>query len=285
MAAPHIVPSKSASADLAAFLQKKGQWIRLATLEIHQAARETRVASSLSICEILAALYYGKVLNFDPKRPLAETRDRFIVSKGHGAISMYPVLADLGFFDKSELKKICVEGSILGGIPDPIVPGFETINGSLGHGVGVAAGIALALKRAKKAEQVFVLAGDGEMHEGAVWEALMFASHHKLDNYNLIIDRNTKCMLDIADHVINMDPLDRRLSAFGFHVEKVNGHDASAVHSSLNALKALHAGGPKAIICDTLKGKGVPKLEKTPHCHIVALSNEEIAEAIARLKS
>lgn len=282
-AAPNILP-KSGDPGFAAYLQQKAQWIRLSTIEIHQAARETRVASSLSICEILAALYYGRVLNFDPKKSLWEGRDRFVVSKGHGSISMYPVLADLGFFDKSELKKICTEGSILGGIPDPIVPGFETINGSLGHGVGVGVGMALALKRAMKKEQVFVLAGDGEMHEGAVWEAIMFAGHHKLDNYNLIIDKNTKCMLNIANQVINLDPLDRKLSDFGFHVEKVNGHDAGAVHSTLSNLKVLHSNRPKAIICDTLKGKGVPKLENTPHCHIVALTNEEIADAIARLK-
>ena len=118
------------------YLRKKAKEIRKETLLIHKRAPETRVASSLSPIEVFVALYYGKVLNFDPKNPLWEGRDRFVISKGHGSISMYPILADLGFFDKSELEKVCRPGSFLGGIPDPIIPGYETINGSLGHGMG-----------------------------------------------------------------------------------------------------------------------------------------------------
>lgn len=268
----------------AEYLREKGRWIRLSTLEIHKAARETRVASSLSNCEILAALYYGGVLRFDPKNQYWEGRDRFVVSKGHGTISMYPVLGDLGFFDKSELKRVCQEGSILGGIPDPIIPGFETVNGSLGHGVGVAAGMAVALKNRKKPEQVFVLAGDGELHEGAVWEAIMFAGHHQLDNFTMVIDRNTKCMLHLTEKVIDLEPLEEKFRAFSWHAERVDGHDAHAVYSGAVKLRDLHDGQPKVLICDTLKGKGVPKLEDSPHCHIVALSEGEIDEAIARLK-
>ncbi len=268
-----------------AYLQAKGKWIRLSTLEVHKAARETRVASSLSNCEILAALYFGRVLRFDSRNQYWEGRDRFVVSKGHGTISMYPVLAELGFFDKSELKRVCQEGSILGGIPDPIIPGFETVNGSLGHGVGVACGMALALRNKKKNEQVFVLTGDGELQEGAVWEAIMFAGHHKLDNFNIVIDRNTKCMLDSTSKVIDLEPLDAKFKDFGFHVERVDGHDAHAVYCGAMKVRDLHAGKPKVLICDTLKGKGVPKLEDTPYCHIVALSETELDEAIARLKT
>lgn len=275
---------KPSDPGFASFLQERGTWIRLSTLEIHKAARETRVASSLSNCEILAALYYGGVLRFDVNDQYADSRDRFVVSKGHGTISMYPVLGDLGFFDKAELKKVCQEGSILGGIPDPIIPGFETVNGSLGHGLGTACGMAIALKNQKKSAQVFVLAGDGELHEGAVWEAIMFAGHHKLDNYNLVIDRNTKCMLNSTEKVIDLEPLDDKFQAFGFHVERVDGHNAHAVYSGAMKIREMHNGKPKVLICDTLKGKGVPKLEDTPHCHIVALSEAEIDEAITRLK-
>jgi transketolase len=271
-------------AEFPAYLQAKGQWIRLSLLEIHKAARETRVASSLSNCEILAALYYGGILRFDPKNQFWDGRDRFVISKGHGTISMYPVLADLGFFERDELKRVCQEGSILGGIPDPIIPGFETVNGSLGHGVGVAAGMAVALKNQGKSPQVFTLAGDGELHEGAVWEAIMFAGHHKLDNFNMIIDRNTKCMLDATARVLDLEPLGDKFRDFGWDVERVDGHNAHAVYQGGMKVRELHQGKPKVLICDTLKGKGVPKLEASPFCHILALNEQEIDEAIARLK-
>lgn len=129
------------------FLNSKSKCVRKETLKIHKIAPETRIASSLSCLEIFVALYYGKILKYNPEDLQDNKRDRFIISKGHGAISLYPILADLGFFDKSELKKVCREGTFLGGIPDSIIPGFETINGSLGHGLGVACGIALALKK------------------------------------------------------------------------------------------------------------------------------------------
>jgi transketolase len=173
------------------YLRKKAKEIRKETLLIHKRAPETRVASSLSPIEVFVALYYGKVLNFDPKNPLWEGRDRFVISKGHGSISMYPILADLGFFDKSELEKVCRPGSFLGGIPDPIIPGYETINGSLGHGMGVGCGMAVALKAKNSDSSVFVIVGDGELNDTdkARWvpinEALdmspqLFDDHHAI---------------------------------------------------------------------------------------------------------
>ncbi len=173
-------------------LIEKVKHVRRETLVLHYLAPETRVASSLSCVEILVALYYGKILNFKPENIHWEGRDRFIISKGHGAISLFPILADLGFFKKEELSKIGTQGSFLGGIPDPIIPGFETVNGSLGHGLGVACGISLGLKKKKKDESVFVLSGDGELSEGSVWEAVMFAGHHQLDNLILIVDNIAK---------------------------------------------------------------------------------------------
>jgi len=162
-----------------AALSEKAKWVWRETLKVHRRAAETRIASSLSPIEIFVALYYGGVLRFDPKKPWAEERDRCIISKGHGSICMYPILADLGFFPMSELERVCVKGGFLGGIPDPVIPGYETVNGSLGHGAGVGTGMALGLKRKKSDRSVFVIVGDGELHEGANWEAFMFASHHK----------------------------------------------------------------------------------------------------------
>jgi transketolase len=184
---------------------------------------------------------------------------------------MYPILADLGFFDPEELMRVCVRGGILGGIPDPIIPGYETVNGSLGHGLGVATGMALALARKKAGSpQVFVLTGDGELHEGACWEAIMFASHHKLDRLNLIVDDNRTSMLAHTEDVVSLGALDQRLESFGWEVAMVDGHDVEAVTDALAVMKMKHDGRPKALIAKTIKGRGVPGLENEPLAHILA---------------
>ena len=138
-------------------MKAKAQWVWRETLRIHRRAVETRIASSLSPIEIFVALYYGGVLRFDPAQPLADSRDRCIISKGHGSICMYPILADLGFFGMQELERVCETGGFLGGIPDPVIPGYETVNGSLGHGLGVGSGVAVGLKRKGSDRSVFVI--------------------------------------------------------------------------------------------------------------------------------
>ncbi|MBI4845321.1 MAG: transketolase [Candidatus Omnitrophica bacterium] len=258
------------------FLEKKAFDVRRRTLSIHGLAPETRVASSLSCVEIFVALYYGKILKFKATDLQWDKRDRFIISKGHGAISLYPILADLGFFSKYELLKVGTKDSFLGGIPDPVIPGFETVNGSLGHGLGVACGIAVGLKRKKKKESVFVLNGDGEMSEGSVWEAIMFAGHHKLDNITLIVDNNKIGMLDYCKNVIDLAPLEEKFKVFGWHSETVDGHNMQKVYDILKYLKEKRTNKPKVLIADTIKGKGVPSLECDVLCHIRNLSKNEI---------
>lgn len=265
-------------------LRKKSLWVRKETLKIHKIAPETRIASSLSSVEIFVALYYGKVLEFKPKKPSLATRDRLIVSKGHGSICLYPILADLGFFDKSELKKVCKKGSFLGAIPDTLIPGYETINGSLGHGLGVGCGIALALKKKGLSQKVFVVVGDGELYEGAVWEAIMFAGHHRLDNLILIIDDNKICMLDYCRNVIDLQPLKAKFEVFNWKAETVDGHDVVELRDILMALKNDTDGKPKVLIADTRKGKGIPSLEGDSLCHIKSLSPEEVDILIKGLK-
>jgi transketolase len=250
-------------------LIEKAKWVWRETLAVHRRAPETRLASSLSSIEIFVALYYGGILRFDPSNPRAENRDRCVISKGHGSICMYPILADLGFFAIEELLHVCEAGSFLGGIPDPVIPGYETVNGSLGHGLGVATGVALALKRKGSDRSVFVVAGDGELHEGANWEAIMFASHHKLDNLHLIVDDNGISMLGHTDHIVAHGNLAARISAFGWDCIDVDGHDVYAVQSALLTQKAESDGKPKALIARTLKGHGVPGLENAPLCHII----------------
>ena len=250
-------------------LSNKASWVWRETLAIHRRAPETRLASSLSSIEIFVALYYGGILRFDSSRPLIETRDRCIISKGHGSICMYPILADLGYFPVEELQKVCHTGGILGGIPDPVIPGYETINGSLGHGLGVGAGVALGLNRKGSDRSVFVVTGDGELHEGANWEAIMFASQHKLDNLNLIVDNNQISMLGYTDDIVSHGSLLARLGAFGWDCHEVDGHDVYAVHAELLRMKNTHGGKPKALIAQTLKGHGVPRLENEPLSHIL----------------
>lgn len=250
-------------------LRAKADWVWKETLGIHRRAPETRLASSLSPIEIFVALYYGGVLQFNPAHPLSDDRDRCIISKGHGSICMYPILADLGFFPIEALQHVCEPGSFLGGIPDPVIPGYETINGSLGHGLGVATGMALGLKRRGSNESVFVVAGDGELHEGANWEAIMFASQHKLDNLHLIVDDNSISMLGYTSDIVSHNNLGARLASFGWDCLAVQGHDVLAVQAALQVHKTKREGKPKALIAKTLKGHGVPGLENAPLSHVI----------------
>lgn len=250
-------------------LRSRVDWVWRETLKIHRNSPETRIASSLSPIEMFVALFYGGLLNHYPHDPRNDDRDRLIISKGHGSICLYPILADRGFFDPEELNRVCQKGGILGGIPDPIIPGYETVNGSLGHGLGVSAGIALALKSRGKTNDVFVLTGDGELHEGACWEAIMFAGHHSLDNLHLLIDNNSIAMLGFTDDIISHGSLEARLTSFGWDTVEIDGHDIYAVHETIGAKKALRNGRPKAVIARTLKGRGVPGLENQPLSHII----------------
>ena len=250
-------------------LQEKAKWVWRETLRIHRRAPETRLASSLSCVEIFVALYYGGVVRFNSSDPLSEKRDRCIISKGHGSICMYPILADLGFFSSDELEHVCESGSFLGGIPDPVIPGYETVNGSLGHGMGVATGIALALKRKNSDRSVFVVTGDGELHEGANWEAFMFAAQHNLDNLNLIVDDNQISMLGHTNDIVSHQSLRTRLGSFGFECLEVDGHNVNLVKEKLLEMKELFSGKPKALIAKTKKGHAVPSLEDEDLCHII----------------
>lgn len=267
-------------------LKDKSKFIRCETLRIHKLAPETRVASSLSPIEIFVSLYYGDILNFNPKDPRDESRDRFIISKGHGSISMYPLLADVGFFDKKEIDNVCTNGSFLGGIPDPIIPGYETVNGSLGHGLGVGCGMAVALKTKQKKQNVVVLTGDGELNEGSNWEAIMFAPQHNLDNFTLIVDYNKVSMLDFSKNIINMNSLNDKFKAFNWKVyEVIDGHDVEEVSSTLKEAINDRDNKPKVVIVNTIKGKGVPFLETHSLSHILSVKPEDIDTLIEEIQN
>ena len=276
--------SQEAGFSQGEWLKEKAGWVRRETLRVHQVAPSTRIASSLSPVEIFTALYYGRLLRFNPKEPYAADRDRLIISKGHGSIALYPILADVGYFDNQELRRVGTAESFLGGIPDPVVPGFETVNGSLGHGLGVGCGVALALQRTKNPANVLVLMGDGELYEGAVWEALLLAPEHHLDNLLLIVDYNKIAMLDYCAKIIQLEPLVDKFKSFEWVCEEVNGHDVQAVHASLHRLMRERGGKPKALLAHTVKGKGVPMLEKDSFCHLRTLTHDESQAALEALK-
>jgi len=265
-------------------LKEKSQWVRKETLKLHKLAPQSRLASSLSPVEIFVVLYYGHILSYDPQNRYWKERDRLIISKGHGAISLYPILADLNFFSKDQLNKIGKQDSFLGVIPDASIPGFETTNGAVGHGLGVACGVALALKRKKSDKKVFVLSGDGELNEGAVWEAVMFASYHKLDNLILIVDNNKMSMLGYQKDILGLEPLEEKFNAFGWKAQAVDGHNVEELYRALNNLKKDDSRQPKVLIANTCKGKGVPQLENDPLCHVKSLTAQEIDSILQEWK-
>lgn len=264
-------------------IQEKTNWVKRELLKIHKIAPGIRIASSLSCIEILTTLYYGGLVNFDPKNLFWENRDRVIISKAHGSIALYPIFADLGYFSMDQLPLVGKSGGILADIPDCSIPGYETLNGSLGHGLGVACGIALALKRKKSKEKVFVLLGDGELFEGAVWEAIMFAAHHSLNNLILIIDNNKISMLDYCKNIIDLGSLEEKFADFGWYTVNRDGYSIRGLYAALSHIRKYTFGKPCVLIANTVKGKGVPRLEKDPLCHIKSLSVEEIDQLLLEM--
>lgn len=255
--------------------------IYIETLLLHARSPEkTRIASSLSPIEILVCLYYGEILFFDENYKDNPDRDRLILSKGHGSLAIYPILADKGFFSQKQLELICEKNSILGSIPDPNVPGIETINGSLGHGLGVSCGISIALEKKSINRFVFCLVGDGELNEGSVWEAIMFAGHNKLKNIIMIVDRNTKSMLGKTKDIISNKNLEDTMKTFEWNCFEVNGHDIKEVYGALDKIKSSNSDMPSCLICNTIKGKGISKFEESDICHVLSLNKEEIKKII-----
>ena len=262
-------------------LADKARWVWEETLRIHRRSPETRVASSLSPIEIFVVLYYGGFLRQNPSHPHWEERDRCIISKGHGSLCMYPILADLGYYPMAELEKVCREGSFLGGIPDPVIPGYETVNGSLGHGAGVGSGMALGLKRRGKDQQVYVVTGDGELHEGSNWEAFMFAAQHRLDNLTVIVDNNQISMLGPTDEIVSHRSLKKKFEAFGWAAMDVEeGHSTEAIGEALRAIGNDDTRRPRALIVNTRKGNRVPGLENAPLSHVTAIKSDVIDQLL-----
>ena len=256
--------------------KKKCAQIRGKTFETVVNAGKGHLGGSLSCVEILVALYYGGILRCDPSDINSRTRDKLILSKGHANNSLYVILSDLGFFAESELESYAKDGSFLGGHSDSIVPGIEIISGSLGHGIGVGAGMALGHKLNKENNKVFVIIGDGECQEGSVWEAGLFANHHNLNNLTVFLDRNGLGCEDFIENTSSLGNLEDKWKAFGWDVKVVDGHNINEIFEALKDSGEKKTGGPLMIIANTVKGKGVYCLENTPESHHTLPDRDEI---------
>ena len=238
---------------------------------------------SLSAADLMTCLFFNH-MHVDPKHPDDPDRDRFVLSKGHAAPCYYAVLAEMGFISRDEFRNFRQLHSILQGHPDSKkVPGVDAATGSLGQGCSIAVGMALGAKVQHKDCKVYTLLGDGECQEGQIWESFMAAAHYHLDNLTIIIDNNGLQIDGDIAKVMSPYPIDKKLEAFGFHVETIDGHDFDAIASALDTAKTVK-GQPSAIIMKTVKGKGVSFMENQASWHGSAPNDEQYAVAMAELK-
>lgn len=264
-------------------LHLKCRELRIKILDAIYTAGKGHIGGSYSIVEILVSLYHGGILKFDSKNPKWHERDRFILSKGHAAIAHYVTLADLEFFPGEELSYFN-QGNLLKEHPDPSIPGIEVISGSLGHGLSLGAGMALADKfDNKNSRKSIILLGDGECHEGSVWEAANFAAHHKLNNLWAIIDRNKLITHGSTETINKLEPLKAKWDAFGWETFEVNAHDIIGLLNIWQLVNDSKSDKPKAIIANSTKGKGISFMENNATWHHGGISEETYNQAIKEL--
>ena len=265
-------------------LQMNACKVRMGIIEGTHSAKSGHPGGSLSAADLFTYLYF-KELNVDPADPKWEDRDRFVLSKGHTAPGLYAALALRGFFPMEDMKTLRHIGSYLQGHPNMnTVPGIDMSTGSLGQGISCAAGMALGLKYQGKPQRVYTLLGDGEIQEGQVWEACMFASHYHLDNLCVIVDNNGLQIDGNVADVMSPYPIVEKLEAFGFRVETIDAHDFDQMEAAFNAARATK-GQPTAIVMKSVKGKGVSYMENQAGWHGKAPNDAEYEQAMNELKA
>jgi transketolase len=280
---PSLVKATSFKEDFDA-LRNKAKWVRREVLEMCLAAGAGHIAPAYSCTDILVALYQGGILRVDSKNPKWPDRDRFILSKGQGCASLYAVLADMGFLPVKELRTYCQLGTYLGGHSESNVPGVEAFTGSLGQGFTLGAGMALAAKIDSKPYLTFVLLGDGELQEGSVWEAAMFAGHHSLSNLVAIVDRNKLQAINFTEDALKLEPLAFKWEAFGWDVAIVDGHSFEDMIPLFRQAKSRNSDKPLAVIAETIKGKGVTFMENKTIWHFRIPAGDEVERARKELQ-
>ncbi len=263
--------------------KKIAQNVRLSILEMITKGKCPHIGSNLSAVDILTALYF-KILKINPKKPNDPNRDRFILSKGHAAAALYAVLAERGFADKEKLKNYSINGGNLPGHASRgYLPGIEINSGSLGHGLPIANGMALAAKKDKKNYRVFALLSDGECDEGSNWEAILFAAHHKLDNLVVIIDCNKWQAFGRTKDVMNLEPFVQKWKDFGWSVKEADGHDFREIFQALKKIP-FEKNKPSVLIAHTVKGKGVSFMEDKLEWHYRNPNEGEYKIALKEIK-
>lgn len=271
------------STDQVAHLADRARFVRTETVRLTRIAGAGHYSAVFSCAELFAVLYYAQ-LRLDPSRPEWPDRDRFVLSKGHAAIGLYPVLADLGFFDPSELDTYTRLGSPFGDHPDMRrIPGVDFSSGSLGHGLSIAAGMALAGRMSGSDHRTYCLLGDGELAEGQIWEAAMSAGHFRLGNLVAIVDANQLGIDGFVRDVMAAEPIDGRFAAFGWQTHRVDGHDIPALLELFAGLPAAVDGPPQLVVADTVKGKGVARMELSPDWHVGNLAGTDYDDVLAEL--
>jgi len=257
--------------------------LRLHIIEMLTVAGSGHPGGSLSAADIVATLYFGDVLRYDPKNPNDPARDRFLLSKGHAAPVQYAALAEAGYFDKRELLGLRKLGAMLQGHPDALTtPGVEVSTGSLGQGLSICCGIAQALKLGGGDQRVFCLLGDGELQEGQIWEAAMYATHYRLDNLIAIIDANKLQIDGSLDEVMSLGDICKKFEAFGWDTLRIDGHNIEEIHEALTAPKV--DGRSRAIVADTKKGCGVSFMEHKAGWHGIVPNEEQREQACEEIR-
>ena len=252
-------------------------------LDMCVSAKKGHVTTAYSCAEIIAVLYYA-VMRVDPQNPQWRERDRFVMSKNHGSVMTYPILADLGFFDASELDTFMAGGTRLGGHSKLCLPGVDFAGGSLGVGLGVAVGMAYAAKLNRESWLTFCLIGDAECYEGSIWEAAMLAAHHKLNNLVGIVDRNRLGITGFTEDLLRLEPLSAKWSAFGWNVVEIDGHNITEIMDVLSNIRDQKRENPLMIIANTTKGHGIDFMSDEPLCHGEAPKANDIERAYAQLE-
>ena len=253
-------------AELDIKLDKRSLYLRSLVVDCLFGGGRGHMGSAMSLIEILRVLY-DKFLKYNSKKPRDKSRDRLILSKGHGCLALYALLADKKFFNKKHLKSSSKFNSILGGHPEfGKVPGVEASTGALGHGPAIGVGMAIAAKLNKQKYKTFVIVGDGEINEGSFLESSMIASKHKLNNFHVIIDYNKIQSYGKTKEVLDLEPLQKKLETFGYNVSEVNGHNVKQLTRYFQKIKN-NKNKPTALICHTIKGKGFPFAENNPYWH------------------
>jgi transketolase len=263
-------------------LRFRASRLRKTVLDMAHAGSTVHIGCAFSIIELLAVLYRNH-LRYPGNEPRAEGRDYLVLSKGHGVMAQYACMRQLGWLSDDHIFRYFGDGTDLKGLSDSRVPGLEVSSGSLGHGFSVGVGLAIGAKMKKTDQKVYALVGDGEMNEGPIWEGALFAAHHRLDNFMIVVDENGFQAMGATQDIINLGSIEGKLASFGFEAVTIDGHDEAAIDAAIRHLWSTGPGCPKALIAKTVKGKGVPFMENDNIWHYTRLTDQTYAAAVSAI--